>query len=128
MTRSIPLLVALATLAAGCAKMGKHETTGEVVRETSVVREGTVAAIDRDRLLFWDADNPTGQPLALKLTEDTTVVAEGDFVDRGALEEGGAVRVFYDETDERPEALRVEILGGDEADAVKDRVEEATAQ
>lgn len=129
MSRSIPLLAAIATAAAlvGCAKEVKREPTSEVFKETSVVREGTVADLQENRFLFWDSDNPN-QPLALEISDDTTYVKEGDFVDRGNLEEGGAVRVFFDETQENPEALRVEILSGDEAEAIEERVKKATGQ
>ena len=123
-----PLLALGAGLAlAACRKeQVRTEPTSAVLRETSTVTEGTVAAIQENRLMMWDAEDPSGQPLAVDITDRTTLVKEGDFVDRGQLKEGGAVRVFYDETKARPEALRVEILQGDEAKAIHDRVEQAT--
>ena len=127
MIRKASLLVALAAVAAlaGCSKKEvRQEPTSEVFRETSTVKEGTVAVVEQNRVLLWDAQDPSGQPVALDLTDDTTYVKEGDFVDRNEIEEGGAVRVFYDETQEHPEALRVEILSGNEADQVKKRVED----
>lgn len=130
MSRSIPLFAVLAAAAAlgACSKgQVQREPTSEVFKETSVVREGTVADLQENRILFWDSDNPD-QPLALELSDDTTYVKEGDFVDKGNLEEGSAVRVFFDETQENPEALRVEILSGDEAESIEERVKKATGR
>jgi hypothetical protein len=123
-----PLLVLGAALAlAACGKeQVRQEPTSAVLRETSTVTEGTVAALEENRIMLWDAQDPSGQPLAVDITDRTTLVKEGDYVDRGQLEEGGAVRVFFDETKSRPEALRVEILKGDEAKAIQERVEQAT--
>lgn len=127
MVRSTPLLVTIAAVAAlaGCSKGEvRKEPTSEVFQETSAVREGKVAAIEQNRVTFWDAKNPSGQPITLALTDDTTYVRKGDFVDRGRLQEGDAVRVFYSETQERPAVLRVEILSGQEAAQIKKRVED----
>jgi hypothetical protein len=123
-----PFLALGAALAlAACGKeQVRQEPTSAVLRETSAVAEGTVADVRENRIMLWDAEDPSGQPLAVDITYRTTLVKKGDFVDRGQLEEGSAVRVFYDETKERPEALRVEILEGEEAEVIQERVEQAT--
>lgn len=126
MMRWPSLLVAFATISAlvGCSKEVRKEPTSKVYREASAVREGKIAAVERSRVTFWNAEDPAGEPVTLALTNDTTYVKGGNFVDRGKLSEGEMVRVFYDETQEHPTALRVEILSGQEADQIKKRVED----
>lgn len=125
MSRFFWPLLALGAALAACGKEAvRMEPTSSVLRETSAVKEGTVAALQEDRIVFWDADNPSGQPLAVYVTDRTTITKEGGFVGRGEVEEGSVVRVFYDDTRTSPEALRVDILRGEEAEAIQERVEQ----
>jgi hypothetical protein len=131
MSRTFPVVATLSALAAvaglaGCAKNPPAQPASAALKQNATVREGTIADLEKNRMVFWDAQNPTGQPLALDLTDSTTVVDKGDFVNRKKLDEGEAVRVFFDETQPRPEALRVEILSGDEAKQIQKRVNQAT--
>lgn len=130
MSRTVPVLAALVAVASlglgACAKNAPSQPTSQVLKANATVREGTVADLEQNRIVVWDAANPSGQPVALDLTDNTTIVEKGNFVDRKKLDEGEAVRVFFDETAPRPEALRVEILSGDEGKQIQKKVERAT--
>jgi hypothetical protein len=120
------LLAAVAALVvgAGCAAEKEAVRTETVMNEADGVREGRVVAVDERRLVLLDPGGASAG-LVFDVTEETAWMQEGESVRHRTVDEGDEVRVFFENSGERPDALRVEILQGDEEDAVEEELDEA---
>ena len=121
MTRVLWAAAAL-LLAGACASEKEAVRTEQVYRDASGVREGRVAAVDDHQLVLLDPGGASAG-MVFDVSDDTAWMDRGESVRRSSVAEGDPVRVFYSAGD-RPDALRVEILRGDEADAVEDALED----
>lgn len=123
MRKSILCTLVLGGAACAGGPEPKQQQTSEIYGEASEVREGTVASISEERLTIVDPSRPNAAAVVLDIGSQTTFVEGGDFVDRGEIDEGENVRVFYEEAEGAERALRIEVLAGEESEEVEERFE-----
>jgi len=110
--------VALALLAVGCSSEKPAVKTAQVYDQTTGVREGMLVTMGDNKMVLID---PQGSEagIVLNYNDQTAFVKRGEIVKSNDVKEGTPVRVFFKEGTDQPQALRVEVLEGDEAKSVE---------